>query len=49
MRASTPLSGGECRARLLEKCLQHHRHKEDPRVMPRTCGTIGERAQVILV
>lgn len=24
-------------------------HKEDPEVMPGTCGVIGERAQVILV
>ena len=30
-------------------CQQHHEHKGDPGVMPETCGTIGERAQVILV
>ena len=29
---------------LLEKCLQHHGHKGDPRVTPRTCEAIGERA-----
>ena len=49
MRASTPFGGGECRAPLLEECLQHHRYKEDPRVMLGTCGAIGERAQVILM
>ena len=38
-----------CRAPLLEECPQHHGHKEDPRVTPKTCGAIGERAQVILV
>ena len=38
-----------CRAPFLEECPQHHGHKGDPGVMPRTCGTIGERAQVILV
>ena len=38
-----------CRAPLLEECLQHHGHKGDLGVMPGTCGTIGERAQVILV
>ena len=49
MRASTPFGGGECCAPLLEECPQHHRHKRNPGVMPGTCGTIGERAQVILV
>ena len=49
MRASTPFGGGECRAPLLEECLQHHGHKGDPGVTPGTCGAIGERAQVILV
>ena len=38
-----------CRAPLLEECPQHHGHKGDPGVTPGTCGTIGERAQVILV
>ena len=38
-----------CRAPLLEECPQHHGHKADPGVTPGTCGTIGERAQVILV
>ena len=38
-----------CRAPLLEECLQHHGHKGDPGVTLGTCGTIGERAQVILV
>ena len=36
-----------CRAPLLEECPQHHGHKGDPGVTPGTCGTIGERAQVI--
>ena len=39
----------DCRAPLLEECPQHHGHKGDPGVMLGTCGTIGERAQVILV
>ena len=34
---------------LLEECLQHHGHKGDPGVTPQTCGTIAEKAQVILV
>ena len=38
-----------CCAPLLDECLQHHGHKGDPGVTPGTCGTIGERAQVILV
>ena len=38
-----------CRAPLLEECPQHHGHKGDPGVTPGTCGTIGERTQVILV
>ena len=38
-----------CCAPLLEECPQHHGHKGDPGVTPRTCGAIGERAQVILV
>ena len=38
-----------CRAPLLEECPQHHGHKGDPGVTPETCGTIDERAQVILV
>ena len=38
-----------CRAPLLGECPQHHGHKGDPGVTPETCGTIGERAQVILV
>ena len=49
----TPISIKEvvehCRAPLLEECPQHHGHKGDPGVTPGTCGTIGERAQVILV
>ena len=40
---------GKCRALLLEECPQHHGHNGDPRVMPKTCAAIGERAQVILV
>ena len=38
-----------CRAPLFEECPQHHGHKKDPRVTRKTCGAIGERAQVILV
>ena len=38
-----------CRAPLLEECSQHHGHMGDPGVTPKTCGAIGERAQVILV
>ena len=38
-----------CRAPLIEECPQHHGHKGDPGMMPGTCGTIGEKAQVILV
>ena len=41
--------GKYCCAPLLEECPQHHGHKGDPGVTPGTCGTIGERAQVILV
>ena len=38
-----------CRAPLYKECAQHHGYKGDPRLTPGTCGTIGERAQVILV
>ena len=38
-----------CRAPLFEECPQHYGHKGDPGVILGTCGTIGERAQVILV
>jgi hypothetical protein len=31
-----------CRAPLHEECTQHHEHKKDPGVTPRTCGAIGE-------
>ena len=34
MRASTPFDGSECCVPLLEECMQHHGHKEDPGVMP---------------
>ena len=27
---------------LYEECPQHHGHKGDPEVTPRTCGAIGE-------
>ena len=30
------------------ECSKHHGHKGDPGVTPGTCGTVGERAQVIL-
>ena len=49
MRASIPFGGGECRASLLEKNLQHHGHKEDPIVKLGNCCAIGEKAQVILM
>jgi hypothetical protein len=42
-------NGRECRAPLHEEYPQHHGHKGDPGVTPGTCGTIGERAQVVLV
>jgi hypothetical protein len=38
-----------CRTPLHEECLKYHGHKGDPGVTPRTCGAVGERAQVILV
>ena len=38
-----------CRAPLFKECPQHHGHKGDPGVTPRTCGAISERPQVILV
>ena len=38
-----------CRAPLLEEFLQHHGHKGDHGVTPKTCGAISERAHVILV
>ena len=40
---------GVCHAPLVEECPQHHGHKRDPGVTSGTCGTISERAQVILV
>lgn len=38
-----------CCTPLYENCPQHHWHKGDPRMTPKTCGAIGQRAQVILV
>ena len=38
-----------CCTPLLKECMQHHGHKGDPGVTSGTCGTIGEKAQVILV
>ena len=38
-----------CCASFLEECPQHHGHKGDPGVTPKTYGAISERAQVILV
>jgi hypothetical protein len=38
-----------CLAPLHEECPQHHGHKGDPEVTPRTCGAIGERDQVIMM
>ena len=46
---SVTLQYNLCRAPLFEECPQHHGHKGDPGVTPGTCGTIGERTQVILV
>ena len=39
----------DCHPPLHEDCLKYHGHKGDPRVIPKTCGAIGERAQVNLV
>ena len=36
-----------CHVPLHEECPQCHGHKGDPIVTSRTCGAIGERAQVI--
>ena len=41
--------GGQCRASLHEECPKHHGHKGDPRGTPRTCGAVGEKAQMILL
>ena len=49
MRASTPFGRGECCTPLFEECSQHYGNKGDPGVTPGTYGTIGEKAQVILV
>jgi hypothetical protein len=38
-----------CRTPLHEGCLKQHGDKGGPGVTPRTCGVIGERAQMILV
>ena len=38
-----------CCVPLHEKFPQHHVHKEEPEVIPGTCGAVGKRAQVILV
>jgi hypothetical protein len=38
-----------CPAPFHEESSKHQGHKGDPGVMPGTCGTIGEKAQVILV
>ena len=38
----------QCRAPLHE-CPKHHGHKGDLEMTPKTCGAVGERAQVILV
>ena len=37
------------RAPLHEECPKHHEYKGDPRVTSGTCGTIGERAPMILM
>ena len=38
-----------CHAPLHKECPQHHKYKGEPGVIPKTCGAIGERAQVIIV
>ena len=38
-----------CCTPLFEECLQHHKHKGDLGMTPKTCGAISDRAQVILV
>jgi hypothetical protein len=43
------LSGTTNAAYLFMECLKHHGHKEDLEMTPKTCGAVGERAQVILV
>jgi hypothetical protein len=40
---------GRYRAPLHKECLQHHGHKENYEVTPGTCGTIGEKDQMILL
>jgi hypothetical protein len=43
------LSEQHCRAPLQKACLKHHKHNEDLRVTPGTCGADGEKAQMIIV
>ena len=38
-----------CNHQLTQTLSTHHGHKGDPGVTPGTCGTIGERAQILLV
>lgn len=39
----------KCCAPLHEECPKHHGHKENSKITPRTCATIAERAQVIIM
>ena len=38
-----------CCTPLHEECSTNHGQKEDPRVTPKTCGTVGGRAALILL
>ena len=38
-----------CREPQHAECLQHHGHRGDRGVTSKSCGAIGERAQVILM
>ena len=49
MWASTPYGGGECHAPLHMECPKHQGHKGNSAMILKTCGAVGERAQVILV
>ena len=49
MMTSTVFDGGECCEPVHKECLKDPGHKRDPGMTFKTCGTIGERAQVILV
>jgi hypothetical protein len=48
MKASTPFGEVECHAHLHEECLKHHGHRKS-KITPGICGTVGERAQAIIM